>query len=294
MAMSRIALAPLAAALALTAAPAAAQVALGATYFTSSKTQAILGGESRLAAIMAQQSGQPMPQPAAYSPGYGAQIVQAKMSIYRPAISMDRPDVFNSVALPIGHTSLDRRWHKVANGPVGATSAAYASGLSGRSAIEKLEAVNHYVNARVSFVDDSRQYGVADFWTSAADTLRRGRGDCEDYAIAKLQLLRRAGFAENDLYLVILHDALRRADHAVLVARADGRMLVLDNGTDRLVDSYELPDYRPIFTFSGNRIWTHGYRREVPPLVFASNETPQTVTLAAASVARVAPSALAN
>ena len=137
MAMSRIALAPLAAALALTAAPAAAQVAPGATYFTSSKTQAILGGESRLAAIMAQQSGQPMPQPAAYSPGYGAQIVQAKMSIYRPAISMDRPDVFNSVALPIGHTSLDRRWHKVANGPVGATSAAYASGLSGRSAIDR-------------------------------------------------------------------------------------------------------------------------------------------------------------
>ena len=294
MAMSRIALAPLAAALALIAAPVAAQSVPASPYFSASKTQAILGGESRLAAIMAQQSGQPVPQPAANSASYGAPLLPARMPIYRPTISMDRPDVFNSVALPIGPTSLDRRWRKVAKGPVGATSAAYATGLADRPAIEKLEAVNQYVNARVRFVDDSRQYGVVDFWTSAADTLRRGRGDCEDYAIAKLQLLRRAGFAEKDLYLVILRDALRRADHAVLVARADGRLLVLDNGTDRLIDSYEMPDYRPIITFSGNRAWTHGYRREVPPMVYASNETPATVTLAAASVAPMAPSALAN
>lgn len=297
--MSRIALAPIVAALALTTAPAAAQTAPAtpaAAYFSANKTQAILGGESKLAAIMAQQTGQPLtPQPASYVSSYGAPAMQAQMPIYRPAIAMDRPDVFNSVALPIAHSSLDRRWRKIANGPVGANSAAYASGLAGRPAIAKLEAVNHYVNARVSFVDDIRQYGVSDYWTSAADTLRRGRGDCEDYAIAKLQLLRRAGFADKDLYLVILRDALRRADHAVLVARADGRLLVLDNGTDRLIDSYEMPDYRPIVTFSGNKVWTHGYRREVPPMVLASNQaSAPSVTLAATSLAPMAPSALAN
>lgn len=290
--MFKTALAPIAAALALTAAPAVAQ---SVPYYSASKTQAILGGESRLAAILAQQSGQLVPQPAAYASRYGLPVLQARMPVYRPAIAMDRPDVFNSVALPIARTSLDRRWRKVANVPVGATSAAYASNIADRSPIEKLEAINRYVNARVAFVDDSRQYGVSDLWTAAADTLRRGRGDCEDYAIAKLQLLRRAGFAEQDLYLVILRDALRRADHAVLVVRAEGRMLVLDNGTDRLIDSYEMPDYRPIFTFSGNRAWTHGYRRETPPMVIAANETvAPTVTWAAASLAPIAPSALAN
>lgn len=298
--MSRIAFATIGAALAMTAAPAAAQsrppAPAAAAYFSIGKTQAILGGESRLAAILAQQTGQPLaPQPANYSPSNGAPVVQARMPFYRPAIAMDRPDVFNSVALRIAHSSLDRRWRKAANGPVGATSAAYASGLAGRSAVEQLEAVNHYVNARIRFVDDIRQYGVADRWTSAADTLRRGRGDCEDYAIAKLQLLRRAGFADKDLYLVILRDTLRRADHAVLVARADGRMLVLDNGTDRLVDSYEMPDYRPIVTFSGNKVWTHGYRREVPPMVLAANESPApAMTLAATTMISAAPSALAN
>ena len=45
------------------------------------------------------------------------------------------------------------------------------------------------------------------------------------------------GFADRDLYLVIVRDLVRRADHAVLVARAEGRMFVLDNGTDNLLDS---------------------------------------------------------
>ena len=289
--MSRFTLASAVAALALAATPAAAQTA---PYFSYSKSQAILGGESRLASIMSQQTGQPLPQMAAVSPaGYGMQVRNAAMPVYRPAIAMDQPDVFNSVALPITRTSLDRRWRKVAAGPVGSGSAAYASGLAGLSALEKLDAVNRYVNARVRFVDDIRQYGLADHWTSAADTLSRGRGDCEDYAIAKLQLLRRAGFAEKDLYLVILRDALRRADHAVLVARADGRLLVLDNGTDRMIDSNEMPDYRPIVTFSGNRIWTHGYRRETAPVVYASNEAAgPVVTAAAASVSSVTPGAL--
>ena len=288
--MFRIALASAAASLALLAAPAAAQ-GYGGPYFTSSKTQAILGGESRLAAILAQQSGQPVPQAAALSPaGYAAPLLRAAMPIYRPAVPADRPDVFNSVALPIDRTSLDRRWRKVAKAPTGAVPPAFNADVAGRGPIEQLEAINRYVNGRVKFIDDIRQYGVADHWTTAADTLRRGRGDCEDYAIAKLQLLRRAGFAEKDLYLVILRDALRRADHAVLVARAEGRLLVLDNGTDRLIDSYEMSDYRPIVTFSGNRAWTHGYRRETPPMVLASNETKSAGTMMAAP----APSAQAN
>lgn len=272
-------------ALAFAATPAWAQSAY--SFYSASKTEAILGGQSRLAAIMAQQSGQPLPTraPTLAPAGYGAPVMHATLPAYRPAIAMDRPDVFGSVALPINRSSLDRRWRQVSRGAVGAAPAAYATSLTGRSPIERLVAVNRYVNARVAFVDDIRQYRASDHWTSAAETLTRGKGDCEDYAIAKLQMLRRAGFADKDLYLVILRDLMRRADHAVLVVRAEGRLLVLDNGTDRLIDSYEMRDYRPIITFAGDRVWTHGYRREVPPTVIASVQGPApAVTLAAASV----------
>ena len=260
---ARIAIA--AAGLALASAPAAAgELPLGASVAprnaSYSKSDAILGGApSSLAAILASQ-GAPrssVPAPASYGQAYNT----ASHSTPR-VVPADRPDVFGSVALAIGSTPLERQWANVERKPIGPAAATFVDTISGLGEIEQLDAVNRFVNARVEFTNDDRQFGSADLWLAAGETLRRGRGDCEDFAIAKLQMLRHAGFAEKDLYLVILRDLRRRADHAVLVVRADGRLLVLDNGTNRIVDSYSIPDYRPILTFSGNRSWTHGYRRE--------------------------------
>lgn len=286
-------------ALATTAVPAGAQVA--PAYASASKTDAILGGApSALAAIMAQQTVRPAPvvQPvAAPSPdSRGALFRPAIFPLDRAPIALDRPDVFGSVALSVTHTSLDRRWTKVSRGAVGARAAAYASNVAYLSPLDRLDTINRYVNQRVAFVNDIQQYGVSDQWVAAGETLRRGRGDCEDYAIAKLQMLRRAGFAEKDLYLVILRDVARRADHAVLVVRAEGRMLVLDNGTSRIVDSAMIADYRPILTFSESKAWTHGYRRETPPMVLASAEQPvRTAMVQMASANQsIEPAGLAN
>jgi predicted transglutaminase-like cysteine proteinase len=224
------------------------------------KSEAILGGApSSLAAILASQGAarSATPTPA----GYGAAINAASASLPR-VVPADRPDVFGSVALAIGNTPLDRRWAKVERKAIGPAASAFVNSLSGLNEIEQLDAVNRFVNGRVQFTNDKRQFGSTDLWMAAGETLSRGRGDCEDFAIAKLQMLRHAGFAEKNLYLVILHDVRRRQDHAVLVVRAEGRLLVLDNGTNRIVDSDSMPDYRPILTFSGDRSWTHGYRRE--------------------------------
>ena len=204
-------------------------------------------------------------------------------SFLRQRANSWRPDVFGSIALAVRRTPLDRRWRDVARDPVGGRAASFAAALRDRVKSDRVEAVNRYVNDRVRFVDDSSQFGREDVWVSANNTLRRGRGDCEDYAIAKLQMLRAAGFDDRDLYLVIVKDLVRRADHAVLVVRASGRMLVLDNGTDMVADADSVRDYRPILTFSANGAWTHGYRRSMPPM-----------TLAAASIAPLAPSASAG
>ena len=257
--------------LATAALPAQADVAPGAmpTSYAGSKTEAILGGSSALAALLMRQAAvQPFAAPvpaAAPLPAIRAPFAVQPQSAIVPA-SVDRPDVFNSVALPVRRTPLDGRWSRVARSGIGGSAAAYATGLGTRAESARIEAINTYVNQRVAFVDDSRQYGVADRWTAAADTLARGRGDCEDYAIAKMAMLRRAGFAERDLYLVILKDLVRRADHAVLVVRSEGRFRVLDNGTDRILDSSDVRDYRPILTFSVARAFTHGYRRQIDPI----------------------------
>ena len=100
-------------------------------------------------------------------------------------------------------------------------------------------------------------------------------------------MLRAAGVSDRDMYLVIAKDLVRRADHALLVVRSGGHMLVLDNGTNRILDADDISDYRPVLTFSANGAWTHGYRRPVAPLVGP-------MTMASATVAALTPSGAAN
>ena len=228
----------------------------------SSKAEAILGAPSRLAIILAEQQ--------AVTAAAPVQTAKLKAgSFFRQRANNRRPDVFGSVALGVRRTPLDHRWRHVARHRVEGTGAAFAARLRSRAELDRVEAVNRYVNGRVRFVDDSRQYGREDVWASASDTLRRRRGDCEDYAIAKLQMLRAAGIGDRDLYLVIARDLIRRADHALLVVRVGDRLVALDNGTDRILDADDTSDYRPVLTFSVNRAWTHGYR-VVPPMMMAA------------------------
>lgn len=261
--------------LAMIPATAGAQV-VDASYRLASKSSAILGGPSALEAIRLQQAGA-SPAASLMRPA----IATVTHPAMRTPISMTQPDIFGSVALSIGHSPLDARFRAASAAPGGA-AAAYSANLRGQDAITRIEAVNAYVNARVRFVDDSIQFGVADRWLSVGETLSRGRGDCEDFALAKRAMLRAAGIADRDLYLVVLKDLTRRADHAVLVVRANGRFLVLDNGTNRIVDSEDVRDYKPIFTFAAGKVWTHGYRRQSvqPPVVLAAAPIAPPVKLA--------------
>ena len=274
-------------AVAMAPAPALAQAmtsaAAGSLGF--SKSDAILGGApSALEAILARQSGGIVParnpvQPASYSYSRPS-LVNAEIRFGpSPGVTSGRPDVFGSVALRVARTPLDGKWKSVEHSGVDGPAASFAESQRGKNAVAKLEAVDWYVNKRVRFVDDRVQWGKADVWSPASVTLKTGRGDCEDYAIAKMAMLRRAGFADRDLYVVVLKDLVRRADHAVLVARAGGHMYVLDNGTDQLLDSETVPDYRPILTFASTGTWTHGYRMNAPVNI-AANEAVEKAPLA--------------
>lgn len=279
-----------AAALALAVLPtlASAQSAsITAASMSFSKSEAILGTTSALDRLLAQQGASASAAeafvPATFAPApTGALVAPA---VVREPISADRPDVFNSIALPVGRTPLQARWARIENGAPDAPAARFVGSLGNRDTLRRLEAVNIYVNSRVHFVDDRVQYGVASYWAPAAQTLSRGKGDCKGFAIAKLAMLRRAGFAERDLYLVIAKDLVRRQDHAVAVARANGRLWVLDSGTDQLLDSAQVQDYRPVLTFSAGHSWTHGYRRAVPPMVIA--KAPEATPAPAPAVAPV-------
>lgn len=261
----------------------AAAATVASSAATLSKSEAILGGPSQLEQILAQQGARPAtpvsvaPQPASYS------LPRVTSAVLRTTDDVidGMPDLFGSVALKVGHTPLDWRWRSVEDSPVTGTPAAYARSLRELDPAEKAALINQYVNRRVRYTEDIVQYGKADYWAPADQTLRRGRGDCEDYAIAKLQMLREAGVSAHDLYLVLVNDLVRRADHAVLVMRAGNRMLLLDDGTNAVLDTQAVSDYRPILTFASYGTWTHGYMRPNPAIHIAQAATAQPVVPAA-------------
>jgi predicted transglutaminase-like cysteine proteinase len=78
--------------------------------------------------------------------------------------------------------------------------------------------------------------------------LALGRGNCKQYSVLKYAALLDAGFAPDDLRLIVLTIKSRREAHAVVVVRHAASWLVLDNSSLALVDSRERPDYVPLFS----------------------------------------------
>jgi predicted transglutaminase-like cysteine proteinase len=111
----------------------------------------------------------------------------------------------------------------------------------------RIELVNRAVNSAVRYMTDFAQHGIADQWSPPLATLTTGRGDCEDYAIAKYAILREAGVAAEDLRLVLVRDTAVRQDHAVLAVRDGGRWLILDNRHLMLLEATMLPQFTPLF-----------------------------------------------
>jgi predicted transglutaminase-like cysteine proteinase len=89
--------------------------------------------------------------------------------------------------------------------------------------------------------------GLPDHWSAPFETLRSGRGDCEDYAIVKYLALLEAGVSKDDVKIVILKNVFPNEDHAVMAVRVDGQWLILDNRTLTLVRDMDLTRAKPQF-----------------------------------------------
>ncbi len=122
----------------------------------------------------------------------------------------------------------------------------------------QVRAVNEFVNRNLRYASDLSVYGVPDHWASLREFLINGRGDCEDFAIAKLWMLSALGVPLDSIRLVVLRDQIARQDHAVLaVHHADGAW-VLDNRSAVVRADAEIRHYRPYYSLSASGYsWVH-------------------------------------
>ncbi|MEA3389635.1 MAG: transglutaminase-like cysteine peptidase [Pseudomonadota bacterium] len=159
-------------------------------------------------------------------------------------------------AIPVRRTRFDDRWDRVRRAAPAALMQRQlrsANASPGLSETELLARVNQWVNREIAYVGDDRNYRRRDFWATAEQTIARGSGDCEDFAILKMHMLRAAGVDADRMKLVLLRDLAANADHAFLLVETTGGKLVLDNVTDRLYDGARPQAVRPVLSFSEDR-----------------------------------------
>lgn len=123
---------------------------------------------------------------------------------------------------------------------------------------EQLRAVNDYMN-KFTFMSDKKNYGAVDYWATPMEFLKRGKGDCEDYAFAKYVTLRALGFREADMRMAIVDDSVMKMPHALLVVYHDNAAKILDSQNPDILDSADVTRYKPIYSISQVAWWRHSY-----------------------------------
>jgi predicted transglutaminase-like cysteine proteinase len=123
-----------------------------------------------------------------------------------------------------------------------------------RGGTARIEAVNRLVNTAIRYMSDLTQHAAVDVWSAPLASFQMGRGDCEDYAIAKYVILREAGVPEKDMRILLVRDRKVREDHAVLVVRNESSWAVLDNRSSNLSLDSELPHFTPLFALDAGGV----------------------------------------
>ncbi|MBL4909511.1 MAG: transglutaminase-like cysteine peptidase [Alteromonadaceae bacterium] len=121
----------------------------------------------------------------------------------------------------------------------------------------QLNKVNTFINRNVVYINDLPLWGKKDYWASPVETLGRGAGDCEDFAIAKFFSLVALGVPEEKLRLMYVRQLTVNEPHMVLIyfEQPNSIPFVLDNYDKRIKPATARRDLRPIYSFNGNGLW---------------------------------------
>lgn len=179
-------------------------------------------------------------------------------------------EYLGSRRIEIGKSKFDDDWNRVAKRGLSRSQAHRAIGRGNASASDLLDKVNRWVNNNIAYREDRSLFNKADYWADARSTLRSRKGDCEDLAILKMQLLAALGIDRDEMYLTITRDLVRNADHAVLIVSEGDRFFLLDNTTDQVLAAEAPLDYRPVLSFGRKKTWIHGYEAPRPAPVYLS------------------------
>ena len=134
----------------------------------------------------------------------------------------------------------------------------------------KLQRINDFFNRHIVFDDDINIWQQTDYWATPLETIGRGSGDCEDFAIAKYYSLRILGVPVRKMRMIYVKARLDsptgpvQQAHMVLAyyATPGAEPLVLDNLDGTIRPASRRPDLLPVFSFNSEGIFAGVSGRE--------------------------------
>jgi len=244
-------------------------------YFTDQGKRGVI----RLAAAIPASIPAPTAPPRMPAPRPAKLVISAV-----PVAAPESHGVFGSVAIPFRALPAVKRWQAVLaeQGDKYFSKGCKNEGVCQTGAMKNLQQirrdaaglpreamlalVNRRVNRALVYKSDEAAFGQLDHWAGIGETARRGAADCEDFAIAKMWILKSLGFKLDDMQFVVLRDVKRGRYHAVLATHVGGKALVLDNVTDAVFADNAARYYKPIYSLSRSGSWIHGFRSGQPAL----------------------------
>jgi predicted transglutaminase-like cysteine proteinase len=143
-----------------------------------------------------------------------------------------------------------------------------AAGLT-QTGRARVGVINRAINLAIEHMSDLEQWGVDERWSPPLETFATGRGDCEDYAIAKFVALVEAGISPEDVRLVIVRDQTANDGHAITAVHVDDGWVLLDNRWLALVDDDKMRRMVPLFVIDHDGVRTY-LRSPASPAALAS------------------------
>lgn len=126
----------------------------------------------------------------------------------------------------------------------------------------RVQATNQFFNDAIAFVEDIDNWGENDYWATPLESLGKGQGDCEDYALAKYFTLTAMGVPTSKLRMVYVRAQLNGAGtpgvaHMVLAyyPTPGAEPLILDNLVGDVRPASRRPDLSPVYSFNTDGQW---------------------------------------
>lgn len=133
----------------------------------------------------------------------------------------------------------------------------------GASPLEQVRQVNAFVNHHITYAEDRDVWGVEDYWATPLESMGRGAGDCEDYAIAKYFSLLILGIPADHLRITYVRARTGSPQNPTFIAHmvlayypnVEGEPLILDNLQGEVMPASQRSDLNPIFSFNSAGLW---------------------------------------